>query len=113
MDCQPNCCLLRSPPRELGAKVHHRKVSWFSGHGNFAAETLPQFVQPFSSSVYTVQQCVSKLTCGSRAARAGYEILSYFLEAESYPARDAREPQVSFETHCWTVYTELENGWTN
>lgn len=42
-----------------------------------------------------------------------HEILSYFLAVESYPARAAREPQVSFETHCWTVYTELENGWTN
>ncbi|PYX44022.1 MAG: hypothetical protein DMG83_15265 [Acidobacteria bacterium] len=37
-----------------------------------------------------------------------YEI-SYFLAVESYPARAAREPQVSFETHCWSVYTELES----
>ena len=42
-----------------------------------------------------------------------HEILSYFLAVESYPARAAREPQVSFETHCWTVYTELESGRAN
>jgi len=42
-----------------------------------------------------------------------HEILSYFLAVELYPARAAREPQVSFETHCWTVYTELESGRAN
>jgi hypothetical protein len=42
-----------------------------------------------------------------------HEILSYFLAVESYPARAAREPQVSFETHCWTVYAELESGRAN
>jgi hypothetical protein len=42
-----------------------------------------------------------------------HEVLSYFLAVESYPARAAREPQVSFETHCWTVYTELESGRAN
>lgn len=41
------------------------------------------------------------------------EILSYFLAVESYPARVEREPQVSFETHCWSVYTELESGRAN
>lgn len=41
------------------------------------------------------------------------EILSYFLAVESYPSRAAREPQVSFETHCWSVYSELESGQAN
>jgi hypothetical protein len=41
------------------------------------------------------------------------EILSYFLAVESYPARAAREPRVSFETHCSSVYAELESGQAN
>ena len=45
----------------------------------------------------------------SRRREVEHEILSYFLAVESYPARVAREPQVSFETHCWSVYTELES----
>jgi len=49
----------------------------------------------------------------NRRREVEHEILSYFLAVESYPARAAREPQVSFETHCWSVYTELENGWEN
>ena len=49
----------------------------------------------------------------SRRREVEHEILSYFLAVESYPARVAREPQVSFETHCWTVYTELESGQAN
>jgi hypothetical protein len=49
----------------------------------------------------------------ARRREVEHEILSYFLAVESYPARAAREPQVSFETHCWSVYTELESGWTN
>jgi hypothetical protein len=42
-----------------------------------------------------------------------HEILSYFLAVESYPARASREPRVSFETHCLSVYTELESGRAN
>ena len=49
----------------------------------------------------------------SRRREVEHEILSYFLAVESYPARVAREPQVSFETHCWTVYTKLESGQAN
>jgi hypothetical protein len=49
----------------------------------------------------------------SRRREVEHEILSYFLAVESYPARAAREPQVSFETHCWSVYTELESGQAN
>ncbi|HXY52945.1 MAG TPA: hypothetical protein VEI01_26095 [Terriglobales bacterium] len=49
----------------------------------------------------------------ARRREVEHEILSYFLAVESYPARVAREPQVSFETHCWTVYTELESGRAN
>jgi len=49
----------------------------------------------------------------NRRREVEHEILSYFLAVESYPARAAREPQVSFETHCWSVYTELENCWAN
>jgi len=49
----------------------------------------------------------------NRRREVEHEILSYFLAMESYPARAARQPQVSFETHCWSVYTELENGWAN
>jgi len=49
----------------------------------------------------------------TRRREVEHEILSYFLAVESYPARVAREPQVSFETHCWTVYTELESGRAN
>lgn len=45
----------------------------------------------------------------TRRREVEHEILSYFLAVESYPARAAREPQVSFETHCWSVYTELES----
>lgn len=49
----------------------------------------------------------------ARRREVEHEILSYFLAVESYPARAAREPQVSFETHCWSVYTELESGRAN
>ena len=49
----------------------------------------------------------------ARRREVEHEILSYFLAVESYPARVAREPRVSFETHCWTVYTELETGRAN
>jgi len=49
----------------------------------------------------------------SRRREVEQEILSYFLAVESYPARAAREPQVSFETHCWSVYTELGSGQAN
>jgi hypothetical protein len=49
----------------------------------------------------------------ARRREVEHEILSYFLAVESYPARVAREPQVSFETHCRTVYTELESGRAN
>ena len=49
----------------------------------------------------------------NRRREVEHEILSYFLAVESYPARAAREPQVSFETHCWSVYAELESGWAN
>jgi hypothetical protein len=49
----------------------------------------------------------------ARRREVEHEILSYFLAVESYPARAAREPQVSFETHCWSVYAELESGWAN
>jgi hypothetical protein len=49
----------------------------------------------------------------SRRREVEHEILSYFLAVESYPARAAREPQVSFETHCWSVYTELESQQPN
>jgi hypothetical protein len=46
----------------------------------------------------------------ARRREVEHEILSYFLAVESYPARAAREPQVSFEAHCWSVYTVLESG---
>jgi hypothetical protein len=49
----------------------------------------------------------------ARRREVEHEILSYFLAVESYPARAAREPQVSFEAHCWSVYTELESGRAN
>ena len=49
----------------------------------------------------------------SRRREVEHEILSYFLAVESYPARAAREPQVSFEAHCWSVYTVLESGEAN
>jgi hypothetical protein len=49
----------------------------------------------------------------ARRREVEHEILSYFLAVESYPAAAAREPQVSFETHCWSVYTELESGRAN
>ncbi len=49
----------------------------------------------------------------ARRREVEHEILSYFLAVESYPARAAREPQVSFEAHCWSVYTVLENEQTN
>jgi hypothetical protein len=49
----------------------------------------------------------------ARRREVEHEILSYFLAVESYPARAASEPEVSFETHCWSVYTELESGWAN
>ena len=49
----------------------------------------------------------------NRRREVEHEILSYFLAVESYPARVAREPQVSFETHCWSVFTELETGYAN
>ncbi len=49
----------------------------------------------------------------NRRREVEHEILSYFVAVESYPARAAQEPQVSFETHCWSVYTELESGRTN
>jgi hypothetical protein len=49
----------------------------------------------------------------ARRREVEHEILSYFLAVESYPARAAREPQVSFEAHCWSVYTVLENGQAN
>jgi hypothetical protein len=42
-----------------------------------------------------------------------HEILSYFVAVESYPARAEREPKVSFEAHCLSVYTELECGQAN
>lgn len=45
----------------------------------------------------------------SRRREVEHEILSYFLAVESYPARAAQEPRISFETHCWSVYTELES----
>jgi hypothetical protein len=49
----------------------------------------------------------------NRRREVEHEILSYFLAVESYPARVAREPQVSFERHCWSVFTELETGYAN
>jgi hypothetical protein len=49
----------------------------------------------------------------TRRREVEHEILSYFLAVESYPARAAREPQVSFEAHCWSVYTVLESGQAN
>jgi hypothetical protein len=49
----------------------------------------------------------------SRRREVEHEILSYFLAVESYPARAARQPQVSFEAHCWSVYTVLESGQAN
>ena len=49
----------------------------------------------------------------ARRREVEHEILSYFLAVESYPARAAREPQVSFEAHCWSVYTVLESGQAN
>ena len=49
----------------------------------------------------------------ARRREVEHEILSYFLAVESYPARAAREPQVSFETHCWSVFNELESGQAN
>ena len=49
----------------------------------------------------------------ARRREVEHEILSYFLAVESYPARAAREPQVSFEAHCWSVYTVLEAGQAN
>ncbi len=49
----------------------------------------------------------------ARRREVEHEILSYFLAVESYPARAAREPQVSFEAHCWSVYTVLENEQPN
>jgi len=49
----------------------------------------------------------------ARRREVEHEILSYFLAVESYPARASREPQVSFETHCLSVYTELESGRPN
>ena len=49
----------------------------------------------------------------NRRREVEHEILSYFLAVESYPARAAREPQVSFETHCWSVFAELETGYAN
>jgi hypothetical protein len=49
----------------------------------------------------------------ARRREVEHEILSYFLAVESYPARAAREPQVSFEAHCWSVYTVLESGQPN
>jgi hypothetical protein len=38
------------------------------------------------------------------------EIRCFFLALESYPARVARDPQVSFEAHCWSVYAQVESG---
>jgi hypothetical protein len=55
----------------------------------------------------------SELMEEARRKEVEHEILSYFLAVESYPARVAHEPQVSFETHCWSVYTELESGQAN
>ena len=49
----------------------------------------------------------------ARRREVEHEILSYFLAVESYPARAAREPQVSFEAHCWSVYSVLENKQPN
>jgi hypothetical protein len=49
----------------------------------------------------------------ARRREVEHEILSYFLAVESYPARVGKDPQVSFETHCWSVYTELESGRPN
>ena len=49
----------------------------------------------------------------ARRREVEHEILSYFLAVESYPARAAQDPRVSFETHCWSVYTELESGQAN
>lgn len=49
----------------------------------------------------------------NRRKEVEHEILSYFLAVESYPARAAQDPRVSFETHCWSVYTELEHGQAN
>jgi hypothetical protein len=49
----------------------------------------------------------------ARRREVELEILSYFLAVESYPTRATQEPKVSFETHCWSVYTELESGRTN
>lgn len=49
----------------------------------------------------------------ARRREVEHEILSYFLAVESYPARVAKDPQVSFETHCWSVYAELESGQPN
>jgi hypothetical protein len=49
----------------------------------------------------------------ARRREVEHEILSYFLAVESYPARAAREPQVSFEAHCWSVYSVLESGQPN
>ena len=49
----------------------------------------------------------------ARRKEVEHEILSYFLAVESYPARAAHDPEVSFETHCWSVYAELESGWAN
>ena len=49
----------------------------------------------------------------ARRREVEHEILSYFLAVESYPARVAQDPQVSFERHCWSVYTELESGQAN
>jgi hypothetical protein len=55
----------------------------------------------------------SELMEEARRKEVEHEILSYFLAVESYPAQVAHEPQVSFETHCWSVYTELESGQAN
>ena len=49
----------------------------------------------------------------ARRREVEHEILSYFLAVESYPARAAKQPQVSFEAHCWSVYTVLESGQAN
>lgn len=49
----------------------------------------------------------------ARRREVEHEILSYFLAVESYPARAAQEPKVSFEAHCWSVYSALESGLAN
>lgn len=49
----------------------------------------------------------------ARRREVEHEILSYFLAVESYPARAEKQPQVSFEAHCWSVYTVLESGLAN